>query len=413
MRMMPATAAENREHPEGKSTIREIPMISLNRFLRRIPTNILQAYFVKASIPLAAGEEWSLALSHDTRGLKQLLDRLFEGDRARLMNDAERIGGMSDEPGQAALLGVLPDHKPLKPLQNGHARAAWVFVNEPDSFRRAEEARFTDERRRGRMWSGYAGERNCSMVRSAEVLDRFRSAVRKHYGSQNVHVDLFDREKKGLKGEIFRLAQATIYRDGLPDDVPEFHDGKLAWRPRKPVYEAAVTYEPKSGSIEVVADNRKSHAYLARMFAQEFLGSESGEDELPLREFSLDILLRPYNFPTDAEDGIESVKVTQLRVMPVDSEGERLTLECTREHSNTIWGMAAQRFGQSNPLDAGWVATKAKLVIRFHPDKEARRSKVLPITVTMPHGCDLKDRTTHENLIGQKYLQRWQLVKHV
>jgi hypothetical protein len=320
---------------------------------------------------------------------------------------------MSDEPGQAALLGVLADHKPLKPLQNGYARAAWAFVTEPDSFRRAEEARFTDERRRGRLWSGYAGEKNCSVRRSAEVMDRFRSAVRKHYGSQNVHVDLFDREKKGLNGETFRLTQATIYRDGLQDDVPEFQNGKLAWRPRKPVYEAAVTYEPTSGSIEVVADNRQSHAYLARTFAQEFLGSEGGEDELPLREFSLDILLRPYSFPTDAEDGIESVKVTQLRVMPVDCEGERLTFECSRDQPRTIWSMAAQRFGQSNPLDAGWVATKAKLVIRFHPDKDARRSKVLPITVTMPHGCDLKDRTTHENLIGQKYLQRWHLVKHV
>jgi hypothetical protein len=263
------------------------------------------------------------------------------------------------------------------------------------------------------MWSGYVGESDRAVDRSPEAIGRFRDAVREHHGAQNAHVDLFDREKKSFNGETFHIVQATIYRDGLPDDVPEFQDGKLAWRPLKPVYEAVVTYELTSGSVEVVAQDRESHAFLARTFSQELLGASSGDRELPLREYSLDVLLRPHDFPTDAEDGIESVKVTQLRLMPIDSEGERLTLECTRQHANSIWNMSTQRFGTSDPLAQGWIATKAKLVIRFHPAGETRRSKVLPITMTMPHGCDLKDRTLQENLIGQKYLERWQLVKRV
>jgi hypothetical protein len=263
------------------------------------------------------------------------------------------------------------------------------------------------------MWSGYEGERNRTIACAADNVDRFSAAVRKHYGSQNVHVDVFDREKKGFKGETFRIVQATIYRDGLPNDVAEFEEGLLSWRPRKPVYEAAVTYEPESGSVEVVANDRQSHGYLARTFAQEFLGAECGDKELPLREYSLDVLLRPYAFPTDPEDGIESVKLTELRVMPLDTEGERLTLECSRQNANTIWNMTATRFGRNDPLASGWIATKAKLVIRFHPSAESRRGKVLPLTVTMPHGCDLKDRTTVENMVGQKYLERWQLVRHV
>ena len=29
----------------------------------------------------------------------------------------------------------------------------------------------------------------------------------------------------------------------------------------------------------------------------------------------------------------------------------------------------------------------------------------------MPHGCDLKDRTERERLIGEKYLLQWDLVR--
>jgi hypothetical protein len=31
----------------------------------------------------------------------------------------------------------------------------------------------------------------------------------------------------------------------------------------------------------------------------------------------------------------------------------------------------------------------------------------------MPHGCDLKDRTERERIVGEKYLQRWKLLKDV
>lgn len=162
-----------------------------------------------------------------------------------------------------------------------------------------------------------------------------------------------------------------------------------------------------------MAHEKESHSFLASTFAERLLGTRSGGTPLPLREYDLDILLRPYSFPTDAEDGIDSVRVTQLRLMPLDSEGDRLTLECARQASHTIWDMAGSHFGGHDPLAGGWIPTKAKIVIKFHPAGHSRRGKVLPVTVAMPNGCDLKDRTVHENMIGLKYLQRWQLLKDV
>jgi hypothetical protein len=99
--------------------------------------------------------------------------------------------------------------------------------------------------------------------------------------------------------------------------------------------------------------------------------------------------------------------------MPIDSVGERATLECTRQTSRTIWEMARERFGGASPLLGCWVVTQAKLTIRFHPDAGARRGRTLPLTITMPHGCDLKDRTERERVVGNKYLRQWGILRDV
>ena len=99
--------------------------------------------------------------------------------------------------------------------------------------------------------------------------------------------------------------------------------------------------------------------------------------------------------------------------MPIDTVGERVTLECMRQATQTIWQMAQDRFGANNPLLGGWVVTQARLTIRFHPEAGARRGKTLPLTITMPHGCNLKDQTEREQMIGDKYLRRWGILRDV
>ena len=96
--------------------------------------------------------------------------------------------------------------------------------------------------------------------------------------------------------------------------------------------------------------------------------------------------------------------------MPIDNVGERVTLECLRKADRTIWSMSAERFGANDPLAGGWVATQAKLSIKFHPKGDAKRGRTLPLTITMPHGCNLKDQTEEEQLIGEKYLRRWGIL---
>jgi hypothetical protein len=389
-------------------------MPSFATFVRRTPAPFLAEHLVRTGV--ASSDKINCSgprkdiLAHVTR----LIDDADEPSRHKCLNEADRISAMADEAGQTALFEFCENPDQLGSLKNGYARAAWMHAHETKAFQRAEEARFTDEHRRGRQWEGYVGQPGLAVSTAADTVERFKTGIREALGSQNVHVDIFDRQRTSFSGNKYSIVQITVYREGRTDEFLEFSDsGKLGRKSRKLVYEASLTYEADTGVIEVVAGDRESRGELVSLFAEELLGIGPEAQRLPFRQFNLNVLLKPYDFPTDAEDGIDSVRVTLLRLMPLDSAGERATLECSRVTGQTIWDMASDRFGNNDPLAAGWLITKAKLVIRFHPEPGSRRGKTLPLTVTMPQGCDLKERTERERLIGEKYLQRWRLVKNV
>ena len=73
--------------------------------------------------------------------------------------------------------------------------------------------------------------------------------------------------------------------------------------------------------IEVVAKTREDRIDLTRYMARDLLGITLDEEQsLPLREYDLSMLLRPFDFPTDPADGIAGVTVKELRVMDQGQE---------------------------------------------------------------------------------------------
>lgn len=389
-------------------------MTSIVAFIRKTPAPSLRAYFEHTGVELPVAVNWNDPDTDVVRPLLQVVQEMSEDTRSRIKLDTERINEMADEAGQTALYGVIDDRLLLDDLANGHARALWVFLKKPAAFRRAEEVRYTDERRRGRYWDGFVSMPGRDLRRDETSLETFKAALRTRFASKNVHVDIFERTRSISDGTDFEIVQITIYREGLPDDLFAFNNaGVLERRPYRPVFEAAITYEPTTGVIEVVANDRESRAELAHFLTRDLIGIEFRGEKVPLRQYDLDVLLRPHEFPTDPEDGIESVEVKQLRLMPIDSNSERLTLECLGKSDRSIWSMSKERFGPHDPLIEGWIATQAKLTIRLRPKGDAKRGKSLPLTITMPHGCNLKEQTEAEQLIGEKYLRRWGILSEV
>jgi hypothetical protein len=384
-------------------------MVTVATIVRGLSRHSLRRYFASRDILLDV--DWEAKAGSIAKPILAAIEGLDIETHGRLVNEAERFGALADDVGQNALYSVAPDPAFLDELSNGYERALWMFTNQPVVFQRAEEARYADERRRGKSWAGFIVDRDKELRRDPETVAKLVGAVRDRFGTKNVHIDLFDRSRRSFDGRVHRLVQATVYSEGRREEYYEFVNGDLDVRSRHPVIEACLTYEPEEGVVEVVARDRESREEYVRLFAGTLLDVDFDSDErVPIREYDLAPLLEPHAFVTDVADKIQSVRVSSLRLMPIDSPSERVTLECMSGERKTIWEMASTRFGATNPLAAGWVATQAHLVIKFLPEKGHGKGKTLSLAITMPHGCNLKDLTNRERMIGEKYLREWGLI---
>nr|WP_221238520.1 hypothetical protein [Roseospira visakhapatnamensis] len=383
----------------------------MSAFIRKTPGEALRQYFDRPEIGLPTEFDWTVPDEDLSRPLLGAIEDLSRAQRDRILNDAERVHALSDEPGQAAIYSVADDPAFLDGLANPHARTLWMFLNAPDRFRHAEEVRFTDDRRRGRMWAGYMTDADCVVQRDATACDAFVAVIKVFSGAAHAHVDIFDRVRTTLEGDDCDLVQVTIYREGRPDDLLRFDDkGALVRQSYRPVFEAAVTYEPATGGIEVIAHDKATRQEIVRAAVTHLLGIKFKENQLPLRRYDLLMLLKPYDFPVDPEDGIEGVEVRELRLMPINDGDFRVTLEKPARADETIWTKAQQRFGDRTPLSEGYVVTRAKIAVKLARRPGGDRRRTLTLTITWPHGCDLKDRTATEQMIGEKYLRRWGIL---
>ena len=396
-------------------------MTAITAFLRKTPINRLKDYFTAGGFTSLPPIDWAKPEPEVVEPLVKAVDGMSEDERQRVILDAGRVAALADEPGQNALQNVVLNRAVFDTLEGANNRSLWVFLKEPDRFRLAEEVRYNDERRRGRSWNGFEVEKDCTVRRDPISIAAFTKAIRDRFETPHVHVDIFDRHRIILDDQECDLVQVAVYREGRPEDMLGFDaKSKLQRRIVKPVFEAALTYEAETGVIEVVANTLEDRKDLTAFMARDLLGIDFKEKHIPWREYDLSMLLKPFDFPTDPEDGIMGVTVKELRFMELGERGERITLESMSGAERTIWEMAEKRIG----LDIGgtghllpvateapeWVITRARFTIKFHPGPEGGRGKSLTLTVTMPHGCNLKDMTPHERLIGEKYLRRWGIL---
>ena len=158
--------------------------------------------------------DWGATEPAAVRNLLSAFAEMATADRTCVEKDVDRVAAVADEPGQVALYSVAEDRRLLDELRNPNDRSLWMFLNEPDAFRRAEEVRFTDERRRGRMWDGFVCAPDRTVHRDGAALDAFNRSLRECFETENVHTDIFDRHRTAFDGSDFEIVQITVYSEG-------------------------------------------------------------------------------------------------------------------------------------------------------------------------------------------------------
>lgn len=133
-------------------------MTTIKQFVRRAPTPLLREHFERIGLAMPVGFDWFGDGSSIAKRVSDVLGD-YDGDPLeRFRLDVDRISHMADELGEAALYATTSDTTALDAQSSRHARAYCSFLYRLPEFRRAEEARFADERRRGRNWDGFLYE---------------------------------------------------------------------------------------------------------------------------------------------------------------------------------------------------------------------------------------------------------------
>ncbi len=387
----------------------------ITKFLKKTPVNSLQKYFELVHGELVADIEWDEAERSIRKSLLSLADDLSGEILAILKSDAERINSLTDELGQNILKHSVTDDEleDYYKLENEHDRVLWLFLKDSIRFRQVEDSWYTDTGRNGRMWDAFIGPKGLSVSDRPEDIAAFKKKIMELFRTAGkIQVDIYERARTDSEDNQIELIQIMVYREDLPSTQLAFDEDTLISMIVRPVKEVALTYEPDTGQIEIVVEGKESRKAIPKIFSEILLKFQIDGQQIPLKYYNIQSLLKERALSVDPEDGIEYVNVTMLKVAPPNSYNT-VTLDVATKEERSIYDVSKDYFGDNDPLKSGFTLKQARISIKFMPDAESSRGKVLHVKIREPNGCDLKSKSQKEKLIGDKYLAKWGLVETI
>ncbi len=385
--------------------------LEIAKFIRHTPRLALENFITSYMPELAEKFTWPANNNDHIASLLGAISESESAHREKLHQHAERFNNMTTDEAQAQLAALVSDPVAFHKLHNAHDRAVTVFLSDPATFRRAEENHYADTHRRGRLWQGFRGPNNKVVFTNKASQDKLIKRLKAIYGDHlKFIIEIYKRERPGSDGIMQTLEQAVIYREGNPQSIYEVGTDTLLPKTIRPACEIIVAYNPNTGDIEVIAEKPDIRKELAKCFSETLLNTTIDAVNLPHKLYDLSSLAQTRSFESDPEDGIIKVEVTAIKLKPFD-KGSSVTIEVPRNSDISVYKQAKEWFEENTPFSKDFVVQSAKLVVYFAPLPDEKRGKTLPIKISMPDSCDLKDRTEKDRLIGGKYLQRWGLLQ--
>lgn len=385
----------------------------MSKFIKKTPLKSLQKYFEANNTDLVQEVDWDDDESAVRKSLLQISEAAVGEKLALLKSDSERINALTDELGQSILKHSVSDSELQEyyDLENEHDRVLWLFLKDSSRFRQVEDCWYTDTGRNGRMWDAFIGPKNISVSKSDIDVLAFKDKIMELFRAVGkIHIDIFERTRSEGDDNQIELIQIMVYREDLPSTQLAFEDESLVSKIVRPVKEVALTYEPESGHIEVVVEGKENRKAIPKIFSETLLKSPIDGEKIPLKRYTIQSLLKQRTLSFDPDDGIESVDVTMLKVARPNSYNT-VTLDVATKEERSIYDISKEYFGENDPLKSGFKLKQVRISIRFMPDEESRRGKILHVKIREPNGCDLKSKSQKEKLIGDKYLEKWELVE--
>ncbi|MBF0621023.1 MAG: hypothetical protein HQL54_03775 [Magnetococcales bacterium] len=238
---------------------------------RRTSLNPLQCASNKRNVLSIQNRAWQGKQRLVAQRLLKSINQLSEEVRSVGYSDFERIFNLASSPGQDAIRTIAGSQQIVPDLESRHDRALWLFLHDLTGFRRAEDVLYAELNRQGPRWSRFIGSKGLSIGDNHYHRIAFEEGIKKLFHVSNAFLELYERDSMRKKGQQNRLIQAVIYREDTSDKHVERKQSKRTVRAHRPVLDAVITYEAKTGVMEVVAPNRKTHQPMVRLFAKMIL----------------------------------------------------------------------------------------------------------------------------------------------
>ena len=392
--------------------------VKIKKFIRDTPEEDLRSFLDGYDLDLPKDFKWQKDSKKYHPQLFNSIWNVKDEHQPNLFEIIERIHEMIDELGQAALQSqpLIASNDNFHNLKSDHARCLWAIQNHPLEFQKAEFCASSDYKRKSREWSSFIAPQGREVHASKENIEEFKQLALEQFNiSKKIKVDLFDRIKIDYNSKEIVVFQLVAYHDGLHKSIQTFEQEEVVTKFISSVNEFSISYEPHSGIIEVISDSKENRGKLAKAFANAFLKSKDDIGEIMIKKYDLSKLRSAYDFmkEVDATDLIDEVKVTMLKLGTASGKSST-TLEAPFTSQSTIYEFAAKSFASNNPLqNPAFEIRRAKLSIRFKSTDKKPRGELLHVAITNPNGCDLKDRSEKQKMIGNKYLERWGLMERI
>jgi hypothetical protein len=242
------------------------------------------------------------------------------------------------------------------------------------------------------------------------VIEQFKEALRGLLGAARVHIEIFGRVRSRAGEPDREIKQITVYSEDIPVDEVVFAGVGVKNQARKPVRETAITYEPRSGTVEVIGRVKALREQVASLFAEKLLGVDLSGERLPSRRIDLSPLLNPITFAVEPQDGIARVKLTRL-VMRTPDDSLAQSFEVPFADDETLHEVLEDEYGAENPLRGHSRPLMARIEVQFEPGPGRKRSKKINVALCLPSKCNLRGKTEKERLLLNRYLKSWGLLR--
>jgi hypothetical protein len=388
----------------------------ITRLVQRAPLDLLRPFLTKHADTFGDETLWTDDEKQIRATLKKVIPDLPDAERQDLNRLCERIDRMTDEAGIEAILQVreqIVDSAAFNALHDQYARSLWLFMYERANFHRAEDARYADEYRgSGRIYSAFKGPKKVKVKPTTEGQQALQAEFATFFRVDDpILLDHFVRPRIDLaQDDGVELHQFSIQHNGDRQSVETIQkDGDIGLVYFCPANSVKITYEPANGVVEIFARDQNLRPEVFKLFAKHILGHEVEPKRVPLRNYSIASLATERHF-TILDPEIASVRVTQLRLR-VGARGNSLVLKVGDREQRSLYQLAVDLFGDSNPLDQAYQLDQARIVIKFHRQTGQRRAKSIVIVISMPNGCNIKSHSDRDRQMADKYLRLWGLVE--